>query len=65
LTVTVTIDGVTQPVPGAPGRVGRPVARTDGSGHASLRVRFARRGSRSVVASATEFLPASRTVTVR
>ncbi len=65
LTVTARIDGVRQPVPGAIVRVGGHVARTDSSGRASLRIRFARAGRRSVEASATEFLPASPAIAVR
>jgi hypothetical protein len=65
LKVTVTIDGVTQPVPAAKVRIGNRVALTDSLGRATLRVRFAHAGRRSVVATATEFLPASPTITVR
>jgi hypothetical protein len=61
----VTVDGITQPVPVATVRIGSRVTRTDSLGRATLRVRFAHAGRRPVVATATEFLPASPTITVR
>jgi hypothetical protein len=64
-TVTVTVDAVTQPVPVATVRIGSRVARTDSLGRATLRVRFAQAGRQPVVATATGFLPASPTITVR
>jgi pimeloyl-ACP methyl ester carboxylesterase len=63
--VSVVIDGIVQPVPGATIALGGHRARTDAAGAARVITRFRARGRAAVSARAPEYEPAFATVRVR
>ncbi|HWH11466.1 MAG TPA: hypothetical protein VG165_10095 [Solirubrobacteraceae bacterium] len=65
-TVTVTIDGVVSPVPGATIRVGHDhQVTTDTQGRATATLAFGTAGRRGIIATANEYLSAHTTIVVR
>jgi hypothetical protein len=64
--VTVTVDGVVSPVPGAAVHLGKGRhLTTSANGRAVARLAFGKAGRRKVVATANEYLPGQATINVR